>query len=114
MCGVSSVGPDRREGATSAATAAAVPGIVDATGEHGVTDVHWFLAYYGYPVIWLVTASDEEKAEVKGRGLLRAEVLAALGDAGVAPDLVERTVVGVESQETVDRDFEGNWYYAMK
>jgi hypothetical protein len=91
-----------------------VPGIVRATARHGGRDAYWFLAYNGYPVIWLVTTTDGEKAAVMALGLLRAEVLAALGDAGVPPDLVERASVTVESQETVGRDFEGKWYYAMK
>jgi len=111
---VSSGGPDGRKAATSAAVAAAVPAIVRATAPHGVTDAYWFIAYYGYPVVWLVTATDAEKAGVIAHRVLRPEVLAALGDAGVALDLLERAAVTVQSQETVDRDFGGSWYYAMK
>lgn len=108
-------GPNNRDdGATSAAVAEAVPAIVTAGAGLGVLGAHWFLAFHGYPVVWLVTATDAEKAEVAERGLLRAEVLAALRESGVHADLLEQTHVTVESQETVDRDYEGNWYYAMK
>jgi hypothetical protein len=41
-------------------------------------------------------------------------VVAALSDAGVEPDLAQRASVTVESEETVDRDFEGSWFYAMR
>lgn len=107
-------GQDGRERATSRAVTAAVPAIVRALAGHGVTDAYWFLAYYGYPVIWLITSTDAEKADVAAHGFFRAEVLAALGGAGVAPDLAERAGLTVESHETVNRDFEGNWYAVMK
>ncbi|HVQ86783.1 MAG TPA: hypothetical protein VMT88_01255, partial [Actinomycetes bacterium] len=61
-----------------------------------------------------VTTTDAEKATVVEHGFFRPEVLSALAGAGVAPDLVERAGVTVESQETVDRDFEGRWFYAMR
>jgi hypothetical protein len=105
---------NERENATSAAVAAAVPVIIAAGKSLGVAHVYWFLAFHGYPVIWLVTATDAERAKVAERGLLRADVLGALQDAGVQPDLVEQTHITVQSQETVDRDYENSWYYAMK
>jgi hypothetical protein len=40
--------------------------------------------------------------------------LAALSAAGVESDLAERVSVTVESEETVDRDFEGSWFYALR
>lgn len=44
---------------------------------------------------------------------LRDEVLAALREAGVQSEFVEQTHITVQSQETVDRDYESNWSYAM-
>ena len=99
---------------TGTAVVAAVPVIIGSLAANGVTDVQWFLAFHGYPVVWLVTTSDAEKAVVAEHGFFRAEVLSALAEAGVAPDLLERVHVTVESQETVDRDFEGSWFYAMR
>ena len=103
-----------RESETSAAVTAAIPVIVGSLATHGVRDVQWFLAFHGYPVMWLMTSTDAEKATAVEHGFFRPEVLAALAQAGVAPDLVERAGVTVESQETVDRDFEGSWFYAMR
>lgn len=65
-------------------------------------------------MIWLVTVTDEEKKGVAERGLLRADVLGALRESGVRSDRLERAHITVESQETVDRDYDGNWYYVMK
>ena len=103
-----------RDGATSAAVAVAIPAIVAATAGQGVVDAHWFIAFHGYPVIWLVTTTDADKDEVAARGFFRPEVLVALRAAGVRSDLVDRTHVTVESQETVDRDFDGSWFNAMR
>lgn len=107
-------GNDRDDGATSAAVTVAVAAIAAAGARTGVVDVLWFLSFHGYPVIWLVTAMDAQKAEVARHGLLRPEVLAALREAGVRPDLLEQVHITVESQETVDREYEGSWFYAMK
>jgi len=99
---------------TGDAVTAAVPMIIGSLAANGVTNVHWFLSFHGYPVIWLVTNSDAEKERVTEHGCFRTEVLSALAEAGVADDLVERTHVTVESEQTVDRDFEGSWFYAMR
>jgi|EBPBio282013_DNA_FD.fasta_scaffold13737_5 hypothetical protein len=107
-------GDAARESETSAAVTSAVPVIIRSLAAHGVTDVQWFLAFHGYPVVWLVTSTDAEKATVVEHGFFRSQVLSALAGAGVARDLVERAGVTVESQETVDRDFEGSWFYAMR
>ncbi|GAB2698477.1 hypothetical protein [Thalassiella azotivora] len=103
-----------RGGATAAAVTQAIPAVVAAGADLGVIDARWFLAFHGYPVIWLVTATDEAKVAVTEHGLLRPQVMAALQVAGVRLDLVEQTQVTVESEETVKRDFEGSWFNAMK
>lgn len=105
---------DERDEATHAAVTDAVPLMVSSLARHGVTGVHWFLAFEGYPVVWLVTQTDAAKAVVAEHESLRADVLVALAKGGVAPDLVAQAVVTVESQETVDREWDGNWWYAMK
>lgn len=99
---------------TRPAVADAVPLIVAALASHGVTGVKWFLAFHGYPVVWLVTATDAQKLEVLKHGSFQAEVQSLLADARVSPDLVEQAVVTAESQETVDRNWDGNWWHAMK
>jgi hypothetical protein len=88
--------------------------IVGALHEHGVIDVHWFLAYEGYPVVWLVTETDVEKAAVAGQGFFRPTVQQLLADAGVPTDLAARAGVTVESNESVDREWDGKWHFAMR
>jgi len=93
---------------------AAVPRIVSSLAAHGVRNVLWFLAYDGHPLIWLVTDTDEERGSVAEHGFFRAEVLSALTDSGLAPELVHHTGITVQSQESVDRDWDGNWRHAMQ
>lgn len=88
--------------------------IVAALQEHGVIDVHWFRAYYGEPVLWLVTATDLQREAVARSGCFRDVVLPLLGEFGVPSDLLKDACVTVESNETVDRDWNGNWFHAMK
>jgi hypothetical protein len=73
------------EGETDAAVMLAVPVIVSSLGVYGVTNVQWFLAYHGYPVIWLVTTTDLEKAAIVEQGFLRPEVLSALSGGWSGP-----------------------------
>jgi hypothetical protein len=101
------------ESATERATEGAVPEIVAALTEWGITKAFWFLAYAGYPVVWLVTATDSEK-EAAPLEPLTEKVRAILANAGVSGDLAARAAVSVESEETVARDWDGDWWAAMK
>lgn len=102
------------EAVTRAGAAAAVAPIVRALDRFGVVSAYWFLAYAGEPVIWLVTRSDRDKARVTEQGMFTARVQDLLVAAGVPPELAGQAQVTVESEETVERDFEGSWRYAMK
>jgi hypothetical protein len=79
-----------------------------------VIGAQWFRTFRGEPVIWLVTASDAERERVAEHRLFRDTVCLLLLEAGLEDDLASRAGVAVESQETVDRDFGGNWWHAMK
>jgi hypothetical protein len=89
----------------------AVPAIVAALGECGVTDVEWMVGYHGYPVCQLITTTDAEKAVVVEHDHFRDTVVQHLAEAGVPSEPLEQAAVTVQSQETVDRDFEGRWLY---
>ena len=65
-------------------------------------------------MIWLVTNTDAEKNEVAKRGFFIDEVRTRLLEAGLSAELAARTRVTVESQETVDRDYQSSWFYAMR
>ncbi len=97
---------------TERAVVAAIPAIVAAFAK--CQGVRWFLAFHGEPVVWLVTETDADKAVLLDSGVLRSEVQRALSAAGVADELVVRARVTVESEETVARDFDGKWHYAMR
>jgi hypothetical protein len=72
------------------------------------------VGFYCDPVVWLVTQTDLERDNLLKAGLLRDLVVQRLREAGVREDLAKDAGATVESQETVDRDFDGNWRYAMQ
>lgn len=88
--------------------------LVEELKDHGVTGDYSFLGFHCDPVVWLVTRSDVERDKLLKSGLLRDLVVQRLGEAGVRRDLAEQAGATVESQETVDRDFDGNWRHAMQ
>ena len=61
-----------------------------------------------------MTTSDAEKLVVLDHGMFAARVRDQLATAGVRTDLTSRASVTAESEETVARDFEGSWFYAMR
>jgi hypothetical protein len=102
------------ERGTRQAVVRAIPRIVESLSASGVTGVQWFLAFQGEPVIWLVTATDADKSRVAEQGFFRDIVCRLLVEAGLPDVLASRVGVTVESEETVARDFESNWFYAMR
>ena len=87
---------------------------VESLSASGVTGVRWFLAFRGEPVIWLVTATDADKSRVAQHGFSRDIVCRLLVQAGLSDDLATRVGLTAESEETVARDFQGSWFYAMR
>ena len=80
----------------------------------GVVRAISFLGYYLEPVVWLVTEHDAERDQLLADDRLQDRVLLHLSRAGVRGDLIARGGVTAESEETVNRDFGGCWYHAMK
>ena len=91
-----------------------MPWIVQTLAGYGVVGAFSFGAYSDKPVVWLVTRTDAEKALVEKRGFFRDVVCQLLLDAGLPADLSAATLVTVESDETVDRDFGGDWWPVVK
>jgi hypothetical protein len=58
---------------------------------------------------WVVTDTDNERDALAGDSALRTTLNEAAARAGFAPDGFT-----FQSQETVDRDYEGSWFYAMR
>ncbi|WP_348788932.1 hypothetical protein [Leifsonia sp. NPDC080035] len=64
--------------------------------------------------IWLCTATDEERDDLRRDTELVTAARDVLHQVGFSPlDLAETGVV-VESQQTVDREYGGSWFHAMR
>ena len=64
--------------------------------------------------IWITTNTDEQRDRLRQDSVLHQQLRDALLQAGYPPAAVPLVGFAFESQETVDRDFGGNWYYATK
>lgn len=64
--------------------------------------------------VWLATGSDVDRDALASQPELQVEVLATLRSFGLPPEDIEASGVQVQSQETVDRDFKGSWFYALR
>jgi hypothetical protein len=63
--------------------------------------------------VWLGTNTDSEVSQLRVPDL-SVRVAAVLADAGfLGPDLAGLPVI-TQSEETVDRDYDGNWFYALR
>jgi hypothetical protein len=58
---------------------------------------------------WIVTDTDEQRERLTHDSGLRQRLNETASRVGLAPDSFT-----FQSQETVDRDYEGNWFYAMR
>jgi hypothetical protein len=58
---------------------------------------------------WVVTATDVERDRIKNDSALIANLWKVSSDAGFAPDSIT-----VQSHETIEREYEGSWFYAMR
>ncbi|MBX9246752.1 hypothetical protein ICW40_18335 [Actinotalea ferrariae] len=80
----------------------------------GVTGTYPFLGYNLQPNVWWIVATDAERSAMRRDGVPREVVRGHLLAAGMPENLVAGLSVDVESQETVDRNFDGNWWSAMR
>jgi len=64
--------------------------------------------------IWITANTDEQRDRLRQDSILHQQFRDALLQAGYPPAAVPLVGFVFESQETVDRDFGGNWYYATK
>ena len=65
--------------------------------------------------VWLVTASDAERdALLTSPQPCVSEVRDAILAAGWPADQIDNVHTTSQSQETVDRDYESSWFYALR
>jgi hypothetical protein len=75
----------------------------------GAVDIHpKHLAF------WVKTATDAERDALLGDPGFRPAMRAILLDAGYPADAVPLVGFTAESQETVERDWGGNWWHRVK
>jgi hypothetical protein len=99
-----------------AALERATPTIVQMLTSEGVIGVKYMVGFvhpFGVHV-WLVTATDVQRSALGSSNPFLAEVTAAILDSGfpVEHGAIEGTIA--QSQETVDRDYEGSWFNALR
>jgi len=58
---------------------------------------------------WIVTPTDVERDRIRNDSALMDNLWKTSSDAGFAPDSFT-----VQSQETVERNYKGSWFYAMR
>ena len=93
----------------------AKPLLLNRLGEHGVEQIEYVGAFPDDAFsVWLCTQTDSERDAMGSPGPLLDAVRATLMEAGFTPDQVTGVRTVTQSQETVDRDYEGSWFYAMQ
>ena len=94
----------------------ATPAIVSRLGSEGVVGAEYVVGFvYPFRVhVWLVTTTDAERDALAGTDPFLPEVTSAILSSGfpVQHAVIEGTVA--QSQETVDREYEGSWFYALR
>jgi len=93
----------------------AKPLLLDVLAEQGVNRIEYVAAFpIGGVVVWLGTATDSERDALGNRNPLRAEVREILVDVGLRDTDLKPFLTTAQSQETVDRDYAGSWFYALR
>jgi hypothetical protein len=90
--------------------------LLDAFNHDGVTRIEVVAAFphlddFG---IWLCTATDKERDALPRVNPRIEEVRSILLSAGFPSDQLTGLSTTAQSQETVDRQYEGSWFYALR
>jgi hypothetical protein len=67
-----------------------------------------------YLAIWIATETDDERDRLRAMPDLIDAFRQALGDAGYPPAAIPEVGFEFESEETVRRDYGGNWFHRTK
>jgi hypothetical protein len=82
-----------------------------------LTRIWWLGAILRSPAylsLWISTEKDWERDQLDRDRSFAADINAALLRYGYPSEAVQYVGVVVESQQTVDREFAGSWWYRMK
>ena len=67
-----------------------------------------------YLAIWITTSTDSLRDTIKNDNDLKESVRDILRENDYPEDAIPFVGIAFESEETVKRDFDGNWWYAVK
>ena len=79
--------------------------------------VTWFGVYYIHPkhlAVIIRVSTDQDKAKLSNDSTFLADIKNELVSVNYPIEGRDGVAFEVESQETVDREFNGNWYYRFK
>ncbi len=95
---------------------AARPAVVQAFADDGVRRVECVAAFPEQAdfAVWLGTVGDREADELRRAPGLRHRVTAVLKEVGFSDVDLAGLGVAVLSQETVDREYGGSWFLALR
>lgn len=84
--------------------------------QHGVTRIEPVVGFVKpYRIhVWLCTDTDAARDALSGPNPLQDKVREVLVAAGLPQDEAHFEGTVAQSQETVDRDYEGSWFYALR
>ncbi len=84
-------------------------------------DEKFSVAYYGafdidpkYLVYWICVQTDKVKHDLENNEFLRNDLRELLDKNDYPIDSRKHVAIGFESQETVDRESNGNWWHHFK
>lgn len=106
----------RAAGEVWAALERAAPAVVEALASEGVVGVEYLLGFV-HPFslsVGLVTKTDAERNSLGSSNPFLAEVASVILANGFPVEHATIDGTYTQSQETVDRDYEGNWFYALR
>lgn len=64
--------------------------------------------------IWVTTDTDSERDMLNDDEAFKDAVMNILRNNGYPEEAIPFVAIAFESEETVKRDYEGNWWYAVK
>jgi hypothetical protein len=92
------------------------PGLLAMFREAGVERIEYVVGFVApYQVsVWLGTESDAQRDALAERAGLDAAVAEVLRATGIESTDAVFDGVAVQSQESVDRAYQGSWFYALR
>lgn len=89
--------------------------VVEGFSDQGVTRVEYVSAFPQDDfAVWLATTTDAQAQALSHVVGLRERVAAILVGVGFREDELSGLMVVTQSQEAVDRDYGGSWFYALR